>query len=61
MMDINADLLQEFIIFDKNSSNCTIEGATMQNQQLPEELHKSTIRNFYKRKVYSSFKTTFGC
>ena len=27
-----------------------------QNQQLVEELHKSIIRKFKKRKVYASFK-----
>ena len=29
---------------------------TLQNEQLAEELHKSIIRKFEKRKVYSTFK-----
>ena len=38
-------------IFDKKS-----KGAGIKNQKLANELHKSTIRTFKKRKVYSSFK-----
>ena len=46
--------------FDKKSSGAnTLGGAIMQNQQLAEELHKSIVRNFEKRKVYSSFKEMF--
>ena len=46
--------------FDKKSSGTnTLGGAIMQNQQLAEELHKSIVRKFEKRKVYSSFKEMF--
>ena len=38
--------------FDKKPSG----GATIQNQQLNEELHKPIIRKLQKRKAYSSFK-----
>ena len=45
---------------DKKSSGAnTLGGAIMQNQQLAEELHKSIVRKFEKRKVYSSFKEMF--
>ena len=37
--------------FDKKS-----KGSGLKNQQLADELHKSIIRKFKKRKVYSSFK-----
>ena len=46
--------------FDKKSSGAnTLGSAIMQNQQLAEELHKSIVRKFEKRKVYSSFKEMF--
>ena len=32
------------------------KGSGIENKQLAEELHKPTIRNFKRRKVYSSFK-----
>ena len=40
--------------FDKKSKETGIK--SMPNQQLANELHKPIIRNFKKRKVYSSFK-----
>ena len=40
--------------FDKNSSGSGIK--SMPNQQLANELHKPIIKEFKKRKVYSSFK-----
>ena len=49
-------------IFDKNSTSLTDKSAkgsgikSMPNQQLANELHKSIIRKFKKRRVYSSFK-----
>ena len=36
--------------------NERIKGSDIENKQLAEELHKLIIRNFKKRKVYSSFK-----
>ena len=39
---------------DKSSSGGAIK--SMQNQKLANELHKSIIKKFKKRKVYSSFK-----
>ena len=38
--------------FDKKTSGGTI----MQNQKIKEKLHKTIIRKFGKRKLYSSFK-----
>ena len=40
--------------FDKKSVGNGIK--SMSNQQLADELHKPIIRNFKRRKVYSSFK-----
>ena len=40
--------------FDKKSKGSGV--AMLQNEQLANELHKSIIRKFIKRKVYSSFK-----
>ena len=40
--------------FDKKSSGRVI--ANERIYQLPNELHKSIIRKFLKRKVYSSFR-----
>ena len=51
MMDIKEVLLQWFInFFNKKSRGVT----TLQNKG--EELHKSIIRKFKRRRVYSSFK-----
>ena len=50
-MDIKEVLLQWFInFFNKKSRGVT----TLQNKG--EELHKSIIRKFKRRRVYSSFK-----
>ena len=46
--------LMVFKFFDQKSEGSGIK--SMSNQQLPNELHKPTIRKFKKRKVYSSFK-----
>ena len=52
-MDINADLVQWFIIYLlKKTSGSGI----IQNQELGEELHKPIIRKIGKRRVYSFFK-----
>ena len=40
--------------FDKKSSRSGI--ANKPNYQLADELHKPIIKNFKKRKVYSSFR-----
>ena len=42
--------------FDKKSAGSCIKNEVKQNDKLPEELHKSIIRKFAKRKVHSSFK-----
>ena len=44
-----ASMVYKF--FDKNS-----KGSGLENKELTNELHKSIIRKFKKRKVYSSFK-----
>ena len=44
--------------FDKKSSGSGITNES--NYQLPDELHKSIIRKFKKRKVYSSFRDKIG-
>ena len=45
-------------IFDKKTVGSGIKSikSIPQNKQLAEELHKSIIRKFRKRKVYSTFK-----
>ena len=45
-----------FKFFVKKSSGGAIKSKIISNQQLAEELHKSTIRKFEKQKVYPSFK-----
>ena len=38
------------------------KGSGIENKQLAEELHKPIIKNFKRRKVYSSFKEQYlGC
>ena len=44
--------------FDKKSSGSGITNKP--NYQLADELHKSIIRKFKKRKVYSSFRDKIG-
>ena len=41
--------------FDTKTSNVAVKSQIMQNEELAEELHKSIIRKFHKRKVHSSF------
>ena len=41
--------------FDKKISGWAIKNKNMSNKELVEELHKSIIRKFNKRKVDSSF------
>ena len=42
--------------FDKKSSDSGVKNKIIPNQELGEELHKSIIKKFEKRKIYSSFK-----
>ena len=52
-----ASMALSFILalcFDKKTSGGAIK--SMLNEQIAEELHKSNIRKFLKRKVYSPFK-----
>ena len=56
MIDINVDLLQWFVnFFDKKASGSGIKNKNIPKKQLAEELHKSVIRKFNKRKIHSSF------
>ena len=55
MMDINLNLLQWFIIFDKKASGGTVKNENIFNKGLAKELHKPIIRKFKKRKVHSAF------
>ena len=71
MMDINQDLLQWSIIFDKKTSGGGIKNGNISNkrhldlarvtsvsdrtQELAEKLHKPIIRKFNKRKIQSPF------
>ena len=41
--------------FDKKTAAGAIKNEIMENKGLAEELHKSTIRKFEERKVYSCF------
>ena len=55
-MDINLELLQWSINFlIKETSDSGIKNDNMSDQQLAEELRKTIIRIFKKRKVHSSF------
>ena len=45
---------------DKCSSGSGIKNENISNKELTGELHKSIIRNLYKRKVYSPFMIIFG-
>ena len=47
--------------FDKKSKRTGIKNEIKQNQQLDSELHKSIIRKFKRRKLYSSFKNNIWC
>ena len=42
-------------LFDKKISDNGFEMENMSDRQLTEELHKSVIKNFKKKKVQSSF------
>ena len=42
--------------FDRKTSGSGVNNKIKQNQQLANELHKPIIKNYKKRRVYSSFK-----
>ena len=48
-----ASMVYKF--FNKKTSGGTVKNEIMSNKKLAKELHKSIIREFEKRKVYSSF------
>ena len=55
-MDINVDLFQWYIsISKKKNSGNGIKNENISNKQLAEELHKSIIKKFQKKKVHSNF------
>ena len=41
---------------DKSAKGRSVNNKIKQNQQLANELHKTIIKEFKKRRVYSSFK-----
>ena len=43
-------------LFDKNSTGSGVNIPLEFNEQLAKELHKSIIRKFEKRKLYSGFR-----
>ena len=49
-----ASMVYKF--FDKKSTGSGVNNEIKQNIQLAKELHKPIIRNFKKRKIYSSFR-----
>ena len=53
-----ASMVNKF--FDKKSKGTGIKNSIEEKQQLANELHKSIIRTFKKRKVYFSFKDNLG-
>ena len=61
MMDIKVVLLQWFINFlisatcANKFSGSSVRNENISNKELAEELHKSVMRKFKKRKIYSSF------
>ena len=63
-MDFKDVLLIWFINFlrkspsltDKSAKGGSVNNKIKQNQQLANELHKTIIKEFKKRRVYSSFK-----
>ena len=56
-MDIKEELLLWFIhFFDKKSTLSRVNIPLEFNEQLVKELHKSIIKKFKRRKVYSRFR-----
>ena len=56
MMDIKEVLLQWLINFLIRSQQVVLLKMKLSQKKLAEELHKTIIRKFEKRKVHSSFK-----
>ena len=55
-MDINVKLASiVYKCFDKKTSGSGIKNENVSNKEFAEELPKSIIRKFKKRKVHSSF------
>ena len=54
MMDIKEAYHQWFIRFEKTPIGA-VKNETMQNKELAEELHKTIIRKFEKRKEHPCF------
>ena len=56
MMDINLNLLHWSIHFwKKKTTGRKVKNENVSKKECAEELHKSTIRKFKKRKVHSTF------
>ena len=56
MMDINLNLLHWSINFlKKKTTGRKVKNENVSKKECAEELHKSTIRKFKKRKVHSTF------
>ena len=60
MMDLYVDLLYIFwkkfdLLADKSAFGTAIKSENILNKELSEELHKTNIRKFKKRKVHASF------
>ena len=49
-----ASMIYKF--FDKTSKDSGVNNEIKQNDQLAKESHKSIVKNFKRRKAYSSFK-----
>ena len=56
MMDFNEDLLQYFIIFLIKFSGSGVESENIPNRELADKFHNPIIREYGKRKVFSSFR-----
>ena len=44
-----------YLFFDRKTVGGAVKNENMSNQEVAEELHNIIIREFQKRKVYSSF------
>ena len=57
--DYERGLVAMVYKFFNERSKKLIKGSGIENKQLADELHKPIIKNFKRRKVYSSFKGNF--
>ena len=49
-------------LFDKKKNSVEpIKNENILNKELPEELHKPTIRNFYKNSTLNFYRQYLGC